>query len=600
MKKIWRGLVPFCVAILLVLAVPAFAQSPQGLQPDRAAGSPVLLNGKPLFVIQESSGSETAAERSQEAMAVIQQLAQDASIPVESLQIGDQNGTTVIFAGQEVVTRITPADAQAVDSTPRQLAEDYLQILKNSVRQYRQTLPEGAAGVEVVSWFEQMRQQLWAILNQGDRSLGQSLFGVLLTTLGLLLLLFLLNRVIPQFVGGLIGFVQQRVLPRDRLQHLDRLTQGHFSAALADLAKTTRWIITLGLILIYVFIVLSFFPQTNKVATGFFAYSADAIQTIWEGVIGYVPNLFIIAIVLLFAYYALRFIKPIFDGLESGEISVTGFYQDWAIPTYRIVEVCIYALVAVIIFPYLPGFGSPAFQGISLFIGVLFSLGSSAALSNAIAGIILIYTRSFQVGDRVDIGGTVGDVEDKMLLVTRIRTTNNVIVTIPNSELLTSKVSNFSASQRETNQPVKLSATLGFDYDLPWRTVYDLLRECAEQTDGILDDPPPLIRHNQLDNFELLYQIKVAINDPTCEDDIYSELYQRICDRCHELGIEMLTPSYSAIRDGNHAVIPSENLPDNYTPKGFHLNPLGNLFQVDLKMGSGKSNGKSHRSTHTS
>ncbi|MGB3200379.1 MAG: mechanosensitive ion channel family protein, partial [Nodosilinea sp.] len=493
-------------------------------------------------------------------------------------------------------TRITAADARAVGSTPSQLAADYLQTLKRSIRQYRQTLPaDSSTQLGLIARGQGLLQRASPWL-QGDRiNWIQAILGTVLLTLGLVLLLLVVNRLLPLMVGSLVWLVHQRIAPGSSFQTFDLMSRSRFSTALTDLWKTTRLALSLGLILLYIVCVLGLYPRTNHIAAGFFSHSIDALSTIQAAAVDYAPNLFVIALIVFFTYYVLRFIKPIFEGLESGEIAVAGFYADWAVPTYRIIEVCAAALAAVVAFPYLPGFGSPAFQGVSLFVGVLFSLGSSAALSNAIAGVILIYTRAFQVGDRVQVNDTLGDIEEKSLLATRLRTTNNVIVTIPNSSLLSNEVFNFTASRRDTNQPLKISASVGFDYDLPWQTVYDLLRDCALQTTGVLADPPPLVRHGQIDNFELIYQVKLSIDDPTLEDEIYSELYRRICDRCHEMGIEMLTPSYSAIRDGNRAVLPTNCLPDNYTPEGFRLNSLGQLFQVDLKMGAAKANGKAPR-----
>lgn len=598
MKQRWPSLIAFCLSLLLVLAISPWASPQQNATPDRPSGSPVVLNDRPLFVIQAPLGSQAPEERSRASAAAIESLATDETIPLDALQIGDQNGTTIIFAGPYIVARITAADARAAGSTPSQLAADYLQTLKRSIRQYRQTLPADsstqpgliARGQGVLQWASP-----WL---QGDRlNLIQAILGTVLLTLGLVLLLLVVNRLLPLLVGSLVWLVHQRIAPGSSFQTFDLLSRSRFSTALADLWKTTRLALTLGLILLYIICVLGLFPKTNHVAASFFGHSIAALRTIQAAAIDYAPNLFIIALIIFFTYYALRFIKPIFEGLESGEISVSGFYSDWAVPTYRIIEVCAAALAAVVAFPYLPGFGSPAFQGISLFVGVLFSLGSSAALSNAIAGIILIYTRAFQVGDRVKVNETIGDIEEKSLLATRLRTTNNVIVTIPNSSLLSNEVFNFTASRRDTDQPLKIAASVGFDYDLPWQTVYDILQDCALQTTGVLADPPPQVRHRQIDNFELIYQVKLSIDDPTLEDEIYSELYRRICDRCHEMGIEMLTPSYSAIRDGNSAVLPANCLPDNYTPEGFRLNSLGQLFQVDLKMGAAKTNGKAPQSS---
>ena len=248
----------------------------------------------------------------------------------------------------------------------------------------------------------------------------------------------------------------------------------------------------------------------------------------------------------------------------------------------------------IIIFPYLPGFGSTAFQGVSIFLGVLVSLGSTAAISNAVAGIILIYTRAFQIGDRVRIADTLGNVEEKLLLVTRIRTFDNVIVTIPNALLLSSNINNYSASMRDTRTPIILSTTVTLGYEVPWRKIDETLTNAALATPDVLPDPAPFVFQTSLGDFSVSYELKVYTDRPTVMERIYSELHKNIQDKCNEAEIEILSPTYSAVRDGNQSTIPETYLPDNYAAPGFNLHPLGNLFQIDLQVGgNNKTNSKS-------
>ena len=84
----------------------------------------------------------------------------------------------------------------------------------------------------------------------------------------------------------------------------------------------------------------------------------------------------------------------------------------------------------IVIFPYLPGSDSKIFQGVSVFLGFLFTFGSAGSLSNVMAGLVLTYMRLFKLGDRVKIGEVVGDIIERSLLVTRIRTIKNEIIII--------------------------------------------------------------------------------------------------------------------------------------------------------------------------
>ncbi len=240
------------------------------------------------------------------------------------------------------------------------------------------------------------------------------------------------------------------------------------------------------------------------------------------------------------------------------------------------------AFAATIIFPYLPGSETPAFQGISIFLGILFSLGSSGAVANFVAGIILTYSRAYEIGDRVKISETIGDVIEKTLLVTRISTPKNVIVTIPNSMILGSHIINYSNTVRSENAPpliVHTTITLG--YDVPWRKVHTVLIEAAQATEHILSDPAPFVLQTSLDDFYVSYELN-AYTDKASKASlmprIYSALHQNLQDKCNEAGIEILSPHYSAVRDGNQLTVPPDYIPKEYVAPGFRMNSSSQFF----------------------
>jgi small-conductance mechanosensitive channel len=202
---------------------------------------------------------------------------------------------------------------------------------------------------------------------------------------------------------------------------------------------------------------------------------------------------------------------------------------------------------------------------------VLFSLGSTSAIANVVGGIILIYTRSFQLGDKISIGDVIGDVIEKGLLVTRIRTPSNKIITIPNSSLLNTNVINFSVSQREFKEPLILQTTVTLGYDLPWRKVHTTLKEAALATKFIVSEPAPFVLQTSLDDFYVSYQLNSYTDHPNKMVYIYSELHQNIQDKCNEVGIEIMSPHYKALRDGNHSTIPENYLPEDYQSPAFGI-----------------------------
>lgn len=219
------------------------------------------------------------------------------------------------------------------------------------------------------------------------------------------------------------------------------------------------------------------------------------------------------------------------------------------------------AFAATVAFPYLPGSQTPAFQGISIFLGLLVSLGSSSAIANIVAGIILTYTRAFLVGDRVKITDTTGDVVEKTLFVTRIRTIKNVVITIPNAAVLGSHVINYSAAANDpATPPLILHTTITLGYDVPWRKVHDVLTKAALATGQILEEPAPFVLQTSLDDFYVSYELNAYTSSPGIMAKIYSELHQNIQDQCNEANIEILSPHYRAERDGNQTTIPVDYL----------------------------------------
>jgi small-conductance mechanosensitive channel len=226
-------------------------------------------------------------------------------------------------------------------------------------------------------------------------------------------------------------------------------------------------------------------------------------------------------------------------------------------------------LGAVVIFPYLPGSKSPAFQGISIFLGILLSLGSTSAVAHAVAGTILTYMRPFQLGDRVRISEVVGDVVEKNLLDTRIQTIKNEIITIPNANILNGQMWNYSTSARENNLILHTTVTIG--YDAPWRTVHELLIGAALSTQGIQQQPRPFVLQTALNDFYVSYELNAYTADACRMIQIYSSLHQNIQDRFNEAGVEIMSPHYSQIRDGSTVTIPEAYRPSGYQAPGIRV-----------------------------
>jgi small-conductance mechanosensitive channel len=588
----------FMIAMVLMTHhALGMAQPSPSSPPESADATTVVLDETPLFTITEARGAQSAQERATSIANQLETFARDPDLPVEGLMVGEQNGTTVIFYDATVVAVITEADAVAANTTPTELAASVVQSFRTAVAEYRQVYDLEPGGVRSTgSLWDRIVNVSKSIANLTTRdNVVNYPLAIAYTILATVLfggLLFGLRRVFPQVYRMIRRSQQQRRFSL-RLYRITLLSTKQVGRLLFFTTKLTQAIITGGVVLGYVLLVLSLYPLTRRFARTIFSYTQAALVQMGEAFLGYLPNIFIIVFIIIATGYSLRILKPIFKGLEEERIKISGFYSEWAEPTYRLVEIFILVMAGVLCFPYLPGFGSEAFQGLSLFLGVLVSLGSTTAIANAVSGVILIYTRAFRLGDYIRVGDIKGEVQDKSLLVTQLRTSNNVIVTIPNASLIANNIENYSLSNRDSNRPVILTTTITLGYDVPWALVYETLIAAARATNHVLSNPTPTVHQTGLGDFSVSYELRLCTDVPHLEIEIHSHLHQNIQDHCNAADIEILSPTYSAIRDGNTSTIPADYLPADYKADGFRLNPIGNLIQMDLQWGQARRNGRS-------
>lgn len=527
-------------------------------------GFPVVLDHSTLFSIHKGNGSLSAEERADIVNRRLNNIASDNNIEINDnkFDLDDRGNVIVILFDSKTLMTITGDDAIASETSRENLAEEYLKTIKKSLKAYRL----------------ERRPFYWVI-------------GAVFTLISLLVLWLILKlfTVIFPYINSHLDSWQGTLIPSIRIKNLELLSAEKLTKICKTIIKTVRITLTCFILYIFVPIVLGFFPQTRKVGNILFNYLIKAINTVFSGLIGYLPNIFVVVVIIYLTYYILRFLKFIFNEIETGNLQFSGFYPEWAQPTYRLLTWLTIMLAAVFAFPYLPGFNSPAFKGVSAFAALLFTLGSTGVISNTVSGLVLIYTRAFQLSDRVKIGDAVGDVLEKNLLVTRIRTIKNVVITIPNSVIINSNVVNYSALKRDLQRPLILHTTITLGYDVPWRKVHEVLISAAQSTKYILKSPLPFVLQTGLNDFYVSYEINAYTNESTKMAEIYSQLHQNIQDKCNETDIEILSPHYSAIRDGNHNTIPADYLPENYTAPGFRFDPVTNLLNQNQVNGSFES-----------
>jgi len=489
---------------------------------------PVHLFADTLFYINTRLASLSPRERAMRISERLHSIFDNDLLNAKDISLQANGNYMDIVCGETVIMSVSERDAAIAGLTNVELAGQYAEKMKQAFIDAR-----------------------------ADRGLWKTLMriGLVILVLGGIILLI---RII---IKGHVWLEAKILVNKEKL--LKNLSYKDYTFLTADqelmviswLLKAFRWFVIALLVYLLLPLVFSIFPFTRGWADMLFSFIwkpfSGIMLSIWE----YLPNLFTIIVIVLVFKYATRFVHYVFNEIEAGKLKINGFHEDWALPTFSILKFLLYAFMFIMIFPYLPGSDSGIFQGVSVFLGLLISLGSSSAIANMVAGLVITYMRPFKEGDRIKIGDVTGVVLEKTLLVTRLRTVKNEEITIPNSAVLSGNTTNFSAVARSEGLIIHTTVTIG--YDTPWRDVHAALIESARRTSGLLADKQPFVLQTSLDDFYVAYQLNVYTAEAEAVVPIYSELHQHIQDVFAERKLEIMSPHYRAERDGNESTIPN-------------------------------------------
>jgi small-conductance mechanosensitive channel len=537
------------IAVLLIilsvaLNLPVLAWDPNELPPGftvATPGTPVELEGKPLFSVRVNFKFDNAQKRAQIISERILKLARDPLFNPKTITVRDSGMSADIMTGDQVIFPLWAFEAKVMGQPANELARDYAENIRQAITAY-----------------------------QKEHSLRNLIKGIVETFLAFLLLVglvILVNRGIRRLNRTILATGRIRSL---KLGEFEFFTADRIKSVIHSAVNAIRFLVILTLLYIYVHLGLSFFPATERYALKLYESVLGAVGTMGEAIWSQTPALTFLVVLFLITRYVLKTLRYFFDQVSAGKVTAPGLDAEVAPITYRIVRVLILAFVAVIAYPYIPGSNSPAFKGISIFVGVLFSLGSSSAIANLIAGVSLAYTRSFRVGDMIKVGESMGVVLERKLYITRIKTYKNHIITIPNGTILSTHVTNLSQQVREGDGLI-LHTGITIGYDAPWETVHDLLIEAARKTKHILKSPSPFVLQTALDDFYVSYELNAYTDSPEIMPRIYSELHQNIQNTFNEAGVEIMSPHFTQVRDGNHTTIPADYLPEDYVAPAIRI-----------------------------
>lgn len=522
MRRAPSFIVTLMVAVALGTA-PAFGQeggvAPKAAPSNAAAPTdstlaPVVIDGETLFSVRGLS-TYPAERRARDVAKRIRDLAENREVATPSLTLEDGPGMTWILADQVRIMGVFDEDALVENFDRRLLARAYRSRILEAIAAYRDARRPALLA----------RHALYA--------LG--------ATLALLAAAFVGRRIVHRVQAGLERRFRARVANL-RVQSFQIVKAEQVWRFLSGFLNFVWVLVVLAMVYVYLRRVLGLFPWTRGASNTLFAIAIDPLRAMGAGIVDVIPKLAFLAILFVVTRYVLKLIRLFFDGVSAGTVALRDFDAQWAGPTYRLVRLLVVAFAAVVAYPYIPGSGTNAFKGVSLFIGVIFSLGSSSLIGNIIAGYSMTYRRAFRVGDRVKIGEHVGDVEHMRLLVTHLRTPKNEEVVVPNSVILGAEIVNFSSLAHERG--LILHTTVGIGYETPWRQVEAMLVEAGARTPGLLREPPPFVLQKSLGDFCVTYEINVYCDAPQQMGLLYTELHRNILDVFNEYGVQIMTPAY--------------------------------------------------------
>ena len=494
-------------------------------------GVPLVIDEDTLFVLYSRYGGILPEIRVERARQEIMTQGRRLTFFTDSIYVYESDFTSDVMAGNHLILSITDIDALWQEKPRQELANHYASLIEEKIREIHE-----------------------------DYGLRQKLLGLLMVVIIIVLqwlFIKLTNWLYRRWKFRLTRLVMRRALPlviKD-YEVLNKHRQGALFLMLYRLLRIGLIVVQL---LITIPVLFSLFPETKSLTITVLGYIWDPTTDIFWGVIGYLPKFFKILVIIICFRYLVKGLHYLSNEIASGRLRINGFYPDWAVPTYHILRVLCYSFMFVMIWPLLPNSNSEVFQGVSVFLGVIVSLGSTSIIGNLMAGLVMTYMRPFHQGDFIRFGEVEGFVLEKTALVTRIRTRKNEIITIPNSNLMSAQTSNFTFAAHNYGIIVHTKVTIG--YDMKHEVIENLLLDAARATKHIEKKPLPFVRVTKLDDFYVEYEINAYTKHSEWLSDIYSQLHQNILDHFHSAGVEIMSPHIFGLRNDLELQIPkSEN-----------------------------------------
>jgi small-conductance mechanosensitive channel len=516
-----RGVLTTLLTVALGVAVAA--------QPAETVIQPATLvyANRPIMEFRGIGLSRTPAERARSAVHVLDRLVDDApraradTMPAEGGIIVRLDGTAVFAVVPADVNTLT---GETLERTAAAAAERLQRAFDEAVELRNPT----------------------RLLRSGSLALaGTLLFAALLW------LVYRFRRIATER------------LSRTTERQLEKLSGGAEivrASRVPEVLQRALQLITMLLIVMVVYSWLTFvlrrFPYTRPLGESLRTVLTDSGAALIRRLVDSLPDLVMIGVIVIATRFLVRLARYFFEAVEHGRIAVPWMFPETAQPTRRIVSWLLWLLAIVVAYPYMPGSSSDAFKGVSVFVGLMVSLGSSGIMNQVMSGLTITYSRAFRVGDFVRIGEIEGTVAHLGVLSLKIKTNRREEITIPNALVVSASATNYS--RFAAGEGVQVATSISIGYDTPWRQVEALLLLAAERTKGIRRDPPPATRKAELHEFNVVYTLLVCLEHPHLRVPTLHALHGNILDAFNEYGVQITSPNYEADPERKKVVPPSE------------------------------------------
>ncbi len=532
--KPFQMLMQFLIAtpLILLLAAPVWAQeiTQEEIEAENeenaAFMAPVIVDGETLFRLRGSSAlpaPERATRVENNIIGVAE--ASDAS----SVEISFENSDLgiLILADGVQVSIVTEADADLDQMDLNVLSVLHGDAIRDAIVSYRANRTEQArvsGAIEAVAWT----------------------VGFVLFVLAILWLHRRIRRKTLEFVKRHLRGVETATAKSVQAEAIAALVRYGLNFVLLV-------IFFLGFYYYLSFVLLAF-AETRYFAQLLLTYLTEPVLLIFKGIISYFPDMIMLALITWVTMYVIKGMRVFFDAVEAGSFDLGDFEKHWVNPTFNIARVVVILIALVFAVPYIPGSDSAAFQGLTILVGAMLSLGANSVVSNMLAGLFVIYRRSTSIGDRIQIGDHIGDVVQIKLMETHLKSIKNELISIPNAQLMNSDVVNFS--KKTDGSGLLLHTTVGIGYEEPPEKVEAMLIEAAGRTRGIKSKPEPFVLWTALADYAINYQINGYTTRGSIIPKIRSDLHRNIVAVFNENGVQIMTPSYMS--DPAEPKIPAE------------------------------------------